>query len=89
MWTAWEEVSPKFIITRFQGPGQVLWVKGHSWSSHIFEAPNKYFMSRIVNDLYIHTYTIDISSFQNGFYHPCSSTGFYFKSKIVEDSNKM
>ena len=46
-------------------------------------------MSRIVNDLYIHTYTIDISSFQNGLYHLCSSTGFYFKSKIVEDGNKM
>ena len=43
----------------------------------------------IKSKLYIHTCNIGISSFQVGFNHPCSSTGFYSKSKIVHCSHEM
>ena len=42
-----------------------------------------------MNEPDMHTNIIDISSSQNGLNHPFSSTGFYFKSKIVEDSHEM
>ena len=48
MWVSWVEVSPKIMITRLQEPDQFSSLTGHSWSSIIFEAPNKHFMSRKV-----------------------------------------
>ena len=37
----------------------------------------------------IYTNITGISSFRNGLNHHFSSTGFYFKSKIDEDSHEM
>ena len=36
----------------------------------------------------MHDNVIGIASFQNGLYNLFSSTGLYFKSKVVEGSNK-
>ena len=41
-----------------------------------------------INKPNIHNNIIDISSFQNGLNDPFSSTGFYFKSKVIEGSYK-
>ena len=37
-----------------------------------------------MNKSYMHTNITLISSFQNGFNHPFTSTDFYIKSKVVE-----
>ena len=37
-----------------------------------------------MNESYMHTNITLISSFQNGFNHPFTSTDFYNKSKVVE-----
>ena len=42
-----------------------------------------------MNELNIHNNITGISSFLNGLNHPLGSTGFYFKSKIVEDSREV
>ena len=42
-----------------------------------------------MNELNIHNNITGISSFLNGLNHPLDSTGFYFKSKIVEDSREV
>ena len=39
--------------------------------------------------MYIYTYLIGISSFQNMLNNSCCSTGFYFASKFLESSREM
>ena len=50
---------------------------------HIFD-----FLYLKINKPNIHNNIIDISSFQNGLNILFSSTGFYFKSKVLEGSHK-
>ena len=48
-----------------------------------------FFIYPRMNSPYIHANIIDISGFQNELNHPFSSTGFYFKGKMVEGSHDM
>lgn len=79
VYVVWVFVSLWVTRAKFQDTLQVLWLirRSPSLKLLIFEAP------------YILIYIIDIFNLQNGIKHPCSSTDFYFKSKIVEDCHEI
>ena len=70
--------SASFIINRTQ-----LQFKNHGFSRL---QVNCFYVGK--SKAYRHTH-IDISSLHNWLNQPCSSTGFYFRSKIVECSYEM